>query len=98
MGRRLHNRGVPDPEAVGQMFDVARESWRAEGREGRPRLVATLYYALGPDAERGGDYIRDYYAYFGPAADDMSRSIPTSPEAVESLIRSFEEAGADDVM
>jgi hypothetical protein len=34
---------VPDPEQVRQMFDVAEESWRAEGREGRPRLIATLY-------------------------------------------------------
>jgi alkanesulfonate monooxygenase SsuD/methylene tetrahydromethanopterin reductase-like flavin-dependent oxidoreductase (luciferase family) len=90
--------GVPDPEAVGQMFDIAKESWREEGREGRPRLVATLYYALGPDAQRGGDYIRDYYAYFGAAADDMARSIPSSPEAVDGLIRSFEEVGADEVM
>jgi len=67
--------GVPDPEQVRQMFDLAQESWRAEGREGKPRLVATLYYALGPNAARGGDYIRDYYSYFGPAADDMSRKL-----------------------
>jgi alkanesulfonate monooxygenase SsuD/methylene tetrahydromethanopterin reductase-like flavin-dependent oxidoreductase (luciferase family) len=45
--------GIPDPEQVRQMFDVAEESWRAEGREGRPRLVACLYYALGPNADRG---------------------------------------------
>jgi alkanesulfonate monooxygenase SsuD/methylene tetrahydromethanopterin reductase-like flavin-dependent oxidoreductase (luciferase family) len=90
--------GVPDPEQVRQMFDLAEESWRAEGREGKPRLVASLYYALGPNAARGGDYIRDYYSYFGPAADDMARSIPSSPEAVEGLIRGFGEAGADEVI
>ena len=90
--------GVPDPGQVRQMFDHAEESWRAAGREGRPRLVATLYYALGPNAERGGDYIRDYYGYFGPAADDMARSIPSSPEAVEGLIRGFGEVGADEVV
>ena len=90
--------GVPDPGQVRQMFDFAEESWRAEGREGRPRLVATLYYALGPNAERGGDYIRDYYSYFGPAADDMARSIPSSPEDVEGLIRGFGEVGADEVI
>jgi alkanesulfonate monooxygenase SsuD/methylene tetrahydromethanopterin reductase-like flavin-dependent oxidoreductase (luciferase family) len=75
--------GIPDPEQVRQMFDLAEESWRAEGREGRPRLVACLYYALGPNAARGGDYIRHYYSYFGPAADDMARSIPSSPETIE---------------
>ena len=90
--------GVPDPEQVRQMFDLAQESWRAEGREGKPRLVATLYYALGPNAARGGDYIRDYYSYFGPAADDMARAIPSSPEAVEELIRAFGELGADEVV
>jgi alkanesulfonate monooxygenase SsuD/methylene tetrahydromethanopterin reductase-like flavin-dependent oxidoreductase (luciferase family) len=90
--------GVPDPDQVRQMFDLAEESWRAEGREGRPRLVATLYYALGPNADRGGDYIRDYYSYFGAAADDMARSIPSSPEAVKELIQGFGNAGADEVV
>jgi len=90
--------GIPDPEQVRQMFDVAEESWRAEGRESRPRLVASLYYALGPNADRGGDYIRDYYSYFGPGADDMARSIPSSPETVDDLIRGFGEVGADEVV
>ena len=90
--------GIADPEQVRQMFDVAEESWRAAGREGRPRLVACFYYALGPNAARGGDYIRHYYSFFGPAADDMARSIPSSPEAVDDLIRGFGEVGADEVV
>src|SRR5215212_34063 len=75
--------GVRDSEQVHQFFDLAEESWRDEGREGRPRLVACFYYALGPNATRGGDYIRHYYNFLGPAADDMARSIPSSPEAVD---------------
>jgi alkanesulfonate monooxygenase SsuD/methylene tetrahydromethanopterin reductase-like flavin-dependent oxidoreductase (luciferase family) len=90
--------GIPDPEQVRQMFDLVEESWRAEGREGRPRLVACFYYALGPNAELGGDYIRDYYSYFGPAADDMARSIPSSPEAIQGLIRGLGDVGADEVI
>jgi alkanesulfonate monooxygenase SsuD/methylene tetrahydromethanopterin reductase-like flavin-dependent oxidoreductase (luciferase family) len=90
--------GVRDPEQVRQLFDLAKESWRNEGREDRPRLVASLYYALGPNAARGGDYIRDYYSYFGPGADEMARSIPSSPEAVEELIRGFGDVGADEVI
>ena len=90
--------GVPDPEQVRQMFDLAEESWRAEGREGRPRLVACLYYALGPNADRGGDYIRHYYSYFGAAADDMARSIPSTPETLDNLIRGLGEVGADEVV
>jgi alkanesulfonate monooxygenase SsuD/methylene tetrahydromethanopterin reductase-like flavin-dependent oxidoreductase (luciferase family) len=90
--------GVADPEQVRQMFDIAEESWRAEGREGKPRLVAALYYALGPNAAQGGDYIRDYYSFFGPAADDMARSIPSSPETLNNLIRGLEAVGADEVV
>lgn len=90
--------GIPDPGQVRQMFDLAEESWRNEGREGRPRLVACFYYALGPNADRGGDYIRDYYSFFGPAADDMARSIPSTPEAVVDLIRGLDGAGADEVI
>jgi alkanesulfonate monooxygenase SsuD/methylene tetrahydromethanopterin reductase-like flavin-dependent oxidoreductase (luciferase family) len=90
--------GVPNPQQVRQMFDLAEESWRVEGREGRPRLVACLYYALGPNADRGADYIRDYYSYFGPGADDMARSIPSSPETIEELIRGFSDIGADEVV
>jgi alkanesulfonate monooxygenase SsuD/methylene tetrahydromethanopterin reductase-like flavin-dependent oxidoreductase (luciferase family) len=91
--------GIPDPEQVRQMFDVAEESWRAEGREGRPRLVGCMYYALGPNAaERGAHYISDYYAYFGPAVENMVRSIPSSPETIRGLFRAFEDIGADELV
>ena len=90
--------GIPDPEQVRQMFDLAEASWRAEGREGRPRLVACFYYALGPNAERGGDYIRDYYSFIGPGADDMARSIPSTPEAVDDLLRGLSDVGADEII
>src|SRR5215218_767941 len=90
--------GVRDSEQVRQLFDLAEESWRGEGRVGSPRLVASLYYALGPNAARGGDYIRHYYSYFGPAADDMARSIPSTPEAIEGLIQGFGDVGADEVV
>jgi alkanesulfonate monooxygenase SsuD/methylene tetrahydromethanopterin reductase-like flavin-dependent oxidoreductase (luciferase family) len=90
--------GVRGPEQVRQLFDLAEESWRDEGTEGKPRLVASLYYALGPNADRGGDYIRDYYSYFGPGADDMARSIPSTQEALDNLIRGLGEVGADEVV
>ena len=90
--------GVADPEQARQMYDVVEESWRAEGREGRPRLVGSIYYALGPNADRGADYIRDYYSYFGPAVEEMATSIPSSPEIIEGLMRGFGEVGADELV
>jgi alkanesulfonate monooxygenase SsuD/methylene tetrahydromethanopterin reductase-like flavin-dependent oxidoreductase (luciferase family) len=90
--------GVADPEQARQMYDVVEESWRAEGREGRPRLVGSIYYALGPNADRGADYIRDYYSYFGPAVEEMATSIPSSPEIIEGLMRGFSDVGADELV
>jgi alkanesulfonate monooxygenase SsuD/methylene tetrahydromethanopterin reductase-like flavin-dependent oxidoreductase (luciferase family) len=91
--------GIPDPEQVRQMFDVAEESWRAEGREGRPRLVGCIYYALGPNAnERGAHYIRDYYSFFRPAVEGMVRSIPSSTESIRGLFQAFEDIGADELV
>jgi alkanesulfonate monooxygenase SsuD/methylene tetrahydromethanopterin reductase-like flavin-dependent oxidoreductase (luciferase family) len=90
--------GVADPEQARQMYDVVEESWRAEGREGRPRLVGGIYYALGPNADRGADYIRDYYSYFGPAVEEMATSIPSSPEIIEGLMRGFSDVGADELV
>jgi alkanesulfonate monooxygenase SsuD/methylene tetrahydromethanopterin reductase-like flavin-dependent oxidoreductase (luciferase family) len=90
--------GIPDPQQVRQMFDLVEESWQAERRGGRPRLVACFYYALGPNAERGGDYIRHYYGFMGPAADGMASSIPSSPEAIQGLIQGLGDAGADEVI
>jgi alkanesulfonate monooxygenase SsuD/methylene tetrahydromethanopterin reductase-like flavin-dependent oxidoreductase (luciferase family) len=90
--------GVADPEQARQIYDVVEDSWRAEGREGRPRLVGSIYYALGPNADRGADYIRDYYSYFGPAVEEMATSIPSSPEIIEGLMRGFSDVGADELV
>ena len=71
-----------------------------EGRRKR-RQTATRrdpLLCLRPNAARGGDYIRDYYSYFGPAADDMARATPSSPAAVEELVRGFGDVGADEVV
>jgi hypothetical protein len=69
---------------------------RRKGRKAAARRVPLLR----PRSERGqgGDYIRDYYSYFGPAADDMARSIPSSPETIEGLIRGLGDVGADEVV
>jgi len=89
---------VPDPEKARQMFDIAENSWRSEGREGKPRLVASLHYALGPKAvERGADYIRDYYSFFGEVAENLAQAILSSSQSLNVLIKGFEDIGADEV-
>jgi alkanesulfonate monooxygenase SsuD/methylene tetrahydromethanopterin reductase-like flavin-dependent oxidoreductase (luciferase family) len=91
--------GSADPEQTRQLYDIAEESWKEEGREGRPRFVGGIYYALGPDAaDRGADYIRDYYSFFGPAVEEMALAIPSTPEAIEDLIQAFSRIGMDELV
>ena len=86
------------PESVQQAYGVAEESWKAEGRPGRPRLVSAAYYALGPNADRGASYVRDYYGFMGDAADYMAQSILASADAIKGTIAGFSGIGVDEMI
>jgi len=87
-----------DPATIRQLYDVAQAAWQEAGRSGTPRFVMGLYFALGPAAaERGGDYIRDYYAFLGPMADMIAGSILTTPEAITGAIEAYGAVGVDEV-
>ena len=87
-------------DAVKALYSVAEESWKAEGREGRPRLAGVASYALGPNAaDKVGGYIRHYYAFLGEAATNaMAGNAISSPEAVKDTIRDMEGIGMDEVV
>lgn len=91
--------GGGDPRRAHQSFRLAEEVWQGAGRPGKPRLIGCAYYGLGPDAaERAGTYIRDYYAFRGPGAQQMASSIPSHPQAVQDIIRAFVDIGTDELM
>ncbi len=86
------------PESIQQAYSIAEESWKAEGRTGRPRLVSAAYYALGPNADRGVDYIKDYYAFMGPGADYMAQGILTTADAIKGAVAGFAGIGVDETI
>ena len=91
--------GGAAPEFVLRLYRIAEESWKAAGRTGKPRFVTCMYFGLGPDAaERAGAYIRTYYGFMGPAAEDRARAIPSTPEAVKQAIENFIDIGADELI
>jgi alkanesulfonate monooxygenase SsuD/methylene tetrahydromethanopterin reductase-like flavin-dependent oxidoreductase (luciferase family) len=91
--------GGGGPARARQSYALAHDVWTAAGRPGKPRFVAGMYYALGPDAaERGGRYLGDFYAFMGPMAETIARSIPTSLEALRGAIAAFAEVGMDEVV
>ncbi len=88
-----------NPVAVEQLYQIAVESWDAEGRSGRPRLAGVASYALGPNAaDKVGGYIRHYYSFLGDAAETMAQNAISTPEAIKDTLRDMEGIGMDEVV
>src|SRR5918996_2764988 len=64
-----HGGGPPRPFAAAAVR--ARAAWHDLGRPGGPALWGQAYFALG-DADRGADYLRDYYAFTGGFAEQIA--------------------------
>lgn len=89
--------GGGPPRAFAGAATRAFAAWADLGRPGRPDLWGQGYFALGgpAEAEAGGAYLRDYYAFTGPFAEKVAAANLTTPEAVRNFIRGYEEAGCD---
>ena len=91
--------GSGNPAGVAEMFRAVREAWQAAGRSGQPRLTGVASYALGPNAaEVVGGYVRHYYSFLGPAAEQMAQNSIATPEAVKSAIAGMESIGMDELV
>jgi alkanesulfonate monooxygenase SsuD/methylene tetrahydromethanopterin reductase-like flavin-dependent oxidoreductase (luciferase family) len=80
--------------------ESVRRAWAAHGRDGRPRLLALPYFALGPRArEQAETYLSDHYAIEGPAAAaNLTAAALTDATAVRDAITAYEQAGCDELM
>ena len=88
-----------NPGAVAETYQVAVDAWQAEGKPGKPRLAAVCSYALGPDAaDVVGGYIRHYYSFLGPVAEQMAQNAVSSTEAVTGMIHDLEGIGMDELV
>jgi len=88
-----------DARQVGELFGLAEAAWQRSGKPGKPRLVADVVFALGPDAvSRSTTYMLDYYAFLGPMAQYMADSVLVSQEAVRATIQAYEKIGTDELL
>lgn len=92
--------GGTNPQHFAQQAEQVRAAWTQAERSGTPQLWALSLYALGADAvEAGRCYVRDYYAFAGPAfVEEMQASLLTSPQAIAQCVRNFEDAGCDELV
>lgn len=87
------------PAQSKQFFQWAQENWQKAGRAGKPRMVACSYYGLGPHATEGiTKSITQYYTFLGAAAQQMAKSVPSTPEAISSVIQGFSDMGVDELV
>jgi alkanesulfonate monooxygenase SsuD/methylene tetrahydromethanopterin reductase-like flavin-dependent oxidoreductase (luciferase family) len=80
-------------------YELAVESWKANGRTGRPKFMCVFHFALGPGAEEFGPAcVYDYYRDMGAVAKSLAGAIPKSPEQVKEVIKAREAIGMDEIM
>jgi alkanesulfonate monooxygenase SsuD/methylene tetrahydromethanopterin reductase-like flavin-dependent oxidoreductase (luciferase family) len=89
-----------DPNVHLDRYAVVKEAWDAEGRAGRPRLIAACNFALGPGAhEAFVTHAHTYYGYDKALLDDaLTSDAPTSPRAIVDFIHRCEDAGIDELV
>ena len=91
--------GGGPPRAFEKRADSARAAWAECGRPGEPDLWGHGYYALGEAAaERGREYLLDYYAFTGPFAERIADSLLTTPQEVVQFVRGYADAGCDELL
>lgn len=84
---------------VKDIMAKVQESWNKHGRSGKPRFIATLPCAFGPNANDAvNDAIGDYYGGRpGAGAARQARPNPDSVDAVREILAMHEALGTDEV-
>jgi alkanesulfonate monooxygenase SsuD/methylene tetrahydromethanopterin reductase-like flavin-dependent oxidoreductase (luciferase family) len=89
--------GTPDMFAAA--VEKMRAAWRAAGREGEPRTMALMYYALGPRAEElAREDLLDYYSFVGEYAEMIFQGTAKDEDTVRGYVQAFEQVGVDELI
>ena len=86
----------PDADEVASTFAAVRTAWSDAGRETKPFLTTSSWFALGPDApQRLHGYASEYLSTFGPKAAgamaDLCRL--SDPGVLKELMAALDDAG-----
>jgi len=90
--------GAP-PWTAAPLLRYVERSWTAAGRAGRPRIVAQVNVALGPDdtVEDARETIGSYYGFLGDARH-ITENLLTTPQRIRDAVAAFTDLGADEVV
>jgi alkanesulfonate monooxygenase SsuD/methylene tetrahydromethanopterin reductase-like flavin-dependent oxidoreductase (luciferase family) len=89
----------PEIELHRQRYAVTLAAWREAGRAGRPRLVASTFFALGAEAESMYEASMRQYVDHDPSTAQYALEARglTSSTAIVDAVRRFEDAGVDEM-
>jgi alkanesulfonate monooxygenase SsuD/methylene tetrahydromethanopterin reductase-like flavin-dependent oxidoreductase (luciferase family) len=92
--------GGGPPRAFAKEAEKALGAWNEEGRPGSPSLWGHGYFALGGEeqAEKGREYLLDYYEFTGPFAERIADGLLTTPQEVVQFVRGYEDEGCDELL
>ena len=91
--------GGGPPEAFTEGLAKMKDAWSAAGRDGEPRTMAMIYFALGDGAQEiAQKNFGDYYGFLGEFAQNVVDSAALDADAVKASLKAFEDAGADEVL
>jgi alkanesulfonate monooxygenase SsuD/methylene tetrahydromethanopterin reductase-like flavin-dependent oxidoreductase (luciferase family) len=86
-------------QRASELFHQAEEYWQSTGKPGKPRLVLNAYFAFGPGAaSRAEAYLLESYAALVPLAQQIARSVPSTPETVRATIQEYKDIGTDELV
>jgi len=90
--------GLGGATGFARTADLVRDHWRQAGRDGTPRLVSIVNFALGADAAGIRDrFLRRYYGA-APFVESMIGDTPTSLDEVLAILDAHRDAGCDEVL
>lgn len=87
------------PSWIAGLIQTVQQAWDKAGREGRPRIVAQVNAALGPEdvLDDARKAITGYYTFMGDT-ERVVKGLLTSPEQIRKNITELHALGADEVM
>ncbi|MCR6032213.1 LLM class flavin-dependent oxidoreductase [Nocardioides sp. zg-579] len=93
-----------DPDGVRRLFDVAEQAWADEGRDRRPRLTTSFWFALddgdGSAREQVHRHLHHYMSWLPTHLVDAmapTTGFAGTPAQLRETLRRFEDIGADEV-
>lgn len=91
---------APDVVLHQQRYRVVQQAWDDAARPGKPWLIASTFFSLGPNAREIYDQgMREFYGYTEEMHKWASASNAlTSPQAIRDAVKRFEDAGVDEML